>query len=42
MIHIITTGETIEGLDCEIESAHPTDKKNDVDTFFRNANVFFE
>ena len=41
MIHIITTGGTIEGLDYETEENQTKENKISIEDFFRSANVSF-
>jgi len=41
MIHIITTGGTIEGLDYETEENQTKENKISIEYFFRSANVSF-
>ena len=42
MIHIITTGGTIEGIDRDIANSKNIKSEVDINTFFRTANVSFE
>ena len=41
MIHIITTGGTIEGLDYDSEKNQTQENKISIEDFFRSANVSF-